>query len=356
MSQSDNKRAASAALNSLKKKWGNDVFSKEDKRDIPSISTGSVMLDDAIGVGGIPEGRLVEIFGPESCGKTSLTTLICAQAQKAKPDEFVAFIDVEHSYNIGYAEQMGLDTSDDKLLFNQPGSAEEALDIVLALAESGACSVIVLDSVAGLQTKSQLEKGIGDATMAEVARIMGQSIPKISKAAARTGTIVLFINQQRSTMAMYGPSETTTGGKTLPYFASLRIKMRKTDVMLDKDIPIGQEVEVKFVKNKVGRPFTQRNVSLLFGQGFDRCAEIVQVAIDQGLVEKRGAWFFFEDSEGEPLKSQGRQGVIDYYRENEEEWNLLYKKLMDNGEQAEDVKDAKDEVEELIEQAPEEKE
>jgi recombination protein RecA len=243
----EQKRLLTNAKTALTKQWKSDSFLSNEIIKIPAISTGSIRLDKLIGIGGLPEGRLVEIFGAESCGKTTELTLVMIEAQKLYPDCMCALVDVENAFNFQYASDMGLDLAGDRFLITQPGSGEEALDTMLGLIKTGLFKVVALDSVGGLMTKSQLEKGIGDATMAEVARVLSQSLKKIVDAAKSTDTLVIFINQQRATMDMYGPKETTMGGKALPYWCSVRLKLRKKDVLKNGETPYGQTIDRKSV-------------------------------------------------------------------------------------------------------------
>ena len=323
----EKKMAIKAMKTALKKDWGKEVFRSTSMEPIASISTGSVKLDESIGIGGLPKGRVIEVFGAESCGKTTLCSLVCAEAQK-DPDALVGFVDVEHAYNPPYAQQLGVDTSESRFYFSQPSSAEEALDLVLKMTETAAFSVIVLDSIGGLMTKAQLEKGIDDNTMAEVARVLGKILMKIVVAAAKTDTIILFVNQQRSSMNMYGPSEVTMGGKALPYFCSVRLKMRKTGVIMDGDTPVGQNVEIKIIKNKVGPPFGVLETDLYFGKGFDQQAELVESAINKGIIVRGGAWYYVNKDTEDQVKFQGKNNVIQYYRDTPEEYEKLLGLLM----------------------------
>lgn len=335
----DKKRALKVALATVRKKYGDECFiDTENRRKIDAISSGSLLLDDAIGIGGLPQGRIVEIYGPESCGKTSLITLVAAEAQRKFPDGYIGIVDIEHAFNPPYAEALGLNVDD--ILFTQPDSAEEALDTMLSLISSGACSVVVLDSVGGLQTKQQLEKGIGEATMSEVARIMSQTLPKIVKAAKRTDTLVIFINQIRATMAMYGKPETTMGGNALKFFASLRLDLRRSDILMNGTVAVGQRIKVKLVKNKVGTPFGIAEVDLYFGKGFDQSVEVVDLAIKAGIIRQGGAWFFLPDE----TKFQGKSKLIEFLNADEEAFNDIRDKLLGDQSEAESGDDTEDVV------------
>ena len=331
----DKARAIKVALATVKKKYGDDCFIDSNARvAMDAISTGSLTLDDAIGIGGLPQGRVVEIYGEESCGKTSLITTTCAEAQKKYPDGYIGIVDIEHAFHVEYAESLGLDV--ENILFTQPDSAEEALDTMLSLISSGACSVVVLDSVGGLQTKQQLEKGIGEATMSEVARIMSQTLPKIVKAAKRTNTLVIFINQIRSTMSMYGSPETTMGGKSLKFFSSVRLNLKRTDVLTNAaSEAIGQKIRFKVVKNKVGRPFSVIESELFFGVGFNQRSEIVDLAIAAGYIRQGGAWFYLPDE----TKFQGKNNLIEYLAADDEAFDGI-KEMVFNPAEPEEVANA----------------
>lgn len=327
MSRADSKRAVRAAMTKLKKKWGDDAFiDPSERRAIPAISTGSPKVDAAIGIGGIPEGRVIEIYGPEACGKTTLTTLIAANAQKKHPEAYVAVIDVEHAFNPPYAEELGLNLSDEQFIFTQPSSGEEAIDTLLSLVESGACSVVILDSVGGLKTKRELEGDVDKETMTEVARLIGRNLQgKIVPACKKTGTSVIFINQERASMNMYGKATTTMGGKSIPYAASVRIEMRMKDIIFDpndKDEPIGQNIAVKIAKCKVGNPFKKCEIALKFGQGFDIQAELVEQCIKAGIIVQGGAWFTYGTE-----RWQGKAKVAAYFKENPAEYDKLLEKF-----------------------------
>jgi len=328
MISKDKERALKVALATVKKKYGDDCFIDANNREvIPSVPTGSLLLDNAIGIGGIPEGRVTEIYGGESSGKTTLITLISVQAQKKYPDSYVGVVDIEHAFNPAYANKLGLNTDD--MIFTQPDSAEEALDTMLSLISSGACSVVVLDSVGGLQTKAQLEKGIGEATMAEVARILSQTMPKIVKAAKRTDTAVIFINQIRSNIGAYTGPDITMGGKALKFFASLRIELKKREVLMQKEVPVGQRIRIRIAKNKVGTPFGVVDSDLYFGHGFDMQAEVIELAIDKGMIVQGGAWYTFGEN-----RFQGKAKVLEFLRADDTEYEKV-KELVFN-EQAED--------------------
>lgn len=324
---SDSKRALTAAINSIKKKYsgayiqvGKDAAVIED---VEPISTGSALIDNVIGIGGLPKGRIVEIYGPESSGKTTLAVLTSVQAQLTDTDGFIGYVDVEHAFHKKYYSQMGLDL--ERLIFSQPDSGEEALETVEGLTKSGACSVVVLDSVAGLMTEAQLNKGLDEDTMSERARLMSKSLKRIVDAAIANNTLVIFINQIRSKMSSYGNPETTMGGKTLPYFASVRLDIRKSDVIMNGKEPVGQSIKVKVIKNKVGPPFGVTETNLFFYRGFDFYNETVTVGIDNGVIEKSGAWYtpLLDGGEYAENRIQGKEGVIEFYKEHDKDFEFL---------------------------------
>jgi len=247
---------------------------------------------------------------------TTLITTICVQAQKLEPDAYVAVVDIEHAFDPIYAKKLGLDL--ENMIFTQPDSAEEALDTMLSLISSSACSVVVLDSVGGLQTKLQLEKGIGEATMAEVARVLSQTMPKIVKATKRTNTVTVFVNQIRDNIGVYKGGTTTMGGKALKFFSSLRIELKRREVLTEGDTPIGQVMRFKIAKNKVGSPFGVFDTNLFFGYGFDMKSEVVDLAIEKGIIKQGGAWFSFGEN-----KFQGKVKVIEFLRTDDSEYEKI---------------------------------
>ena len=323
MADSDKQRALKNYLASSKKKYGdssaNFISAEKIKYDV--ISTGSFRLDNAMEVGGFPRGKIIEIYGDEGSGKTSLCTKVCANAQLAYPDEFIGWVDVEHALNLTYATQLGLDPVN--MVFCQPSAGEQALDEMYNMAASGAFSVIVLDSVGGLATKRQLEKEIGEETIGEVARLLSNNVKKICDAASKTNTLVLFINQLRTNIGSYGSPPTTMGGKTLKFFASARIQVKKKEAIINsfKD-PIGQVQVFDIKKNRFGIPFKQVETEFFFGIGFNKNKELIDVAIDCGLIEKGGAWFY-PYPEDKSIKFQGKDRLIAYFEENENEFPRL---------------------------------
>lgn len=282
------------------------------------------MLDIAIGIGGLPRGRVVEVYGENSSGKTTLFTSVMASAQVEYPDEYVAFIDMEHAFDLKYAESLGLNTSEERLLFFQPNTAEEALDIAMGLLSTAACSVVVIDSVSALQTKAQLEKGIGEATMGQLPKLLSETLPKLTKMANRTSTLLCFVNQTREKVGvMYGNPTTTSGGKALPFYCSVRMEIRRVNVLLNGEEPYGQQVAIKIAKNKVGIPFKKIETNIIFGSGFDADLELVEVAVGSELITRRGAWYFLEREGFEAIRFQGKESIVTRVRDDIEFKTLL---------------------------------
>lgn len=278
------------------------------------ISTGSIGLDRALGIGGLPKGRIIEIYGPESSGKTTLATHVIAEAMKT-PDAYCAIIDVEHAFDTGYARNLGVDL--DRLEISQPDYGEQALDIASRLIGSGEFAVVVVDSVAALVPKSELDGDMGDATMGKQARLMGQAMRKLTPL-LKNGTIVIFINQLRDKIGqMMGNPETTTGGNALKFYASVRLDIRrsiaKDNLIKDKnDGLIGTPVKVKVVKNKVAAPFKVAEFEVLFGEGINKFGEVVDIAIDTDIIKKAGSWFSYDGNN----IGQGRPSVMELLKDN----------------------------------------
>jgi recombination protein RecA len=276
-------------------------------QDISAISTGSVSLDLALGVGGIPRGRVIEIYGPESSGKTTLTLHIVAEAQKG--GGVAAFIDAEHALDVGYARKLGVRTED--LLISQPDTGEQALEICEMLVRSGAIDVIVIDSVAALVPRAELEGEMGDQHMGLQARLMSQALRKLTATISKANCSVIFINQIRMKIGvMFGNPETTTGGNALKFYASQRLDIRRVGALKDGDTVIGNRTRVKVVKNKVAPPFREVEFDILYGQGISREGDLLDLAVENGIVEKSGAWFSYG---GERI-GQGRENARDYLK------------------------------------------
>jgi recombination protein RecA len=339
LSASDKKRALQATMNAHKKTYGAEAFVSHDRtvtKRYDVIPTGSARLDDIIGIGGLPRGRIVEIYGGESSGKTTTVTQIAIQAQKHYPDDHVAIVDVEHAFDPYYAEDQGFDM--DNCALNQPDSGDEALNLVLSLVESGACSVVILDSVAGLVSKRELEKGSGEDTIGEVARLMSQHLKKIKSAASKTNTLVIYINQIRMKIGqMFGNPETTPGGRALPFYASVRLEVKKIEPIMKGDEPLGQVVRYRCVKNKVSRPFRKVDTNMYFYTGFDSVAEVSELAIEKGLISRAGAYYdLFKGTEDE-VRIQGKPAVTEYLRENEDKYERIHTLVFADEMPAEDI-------------------
>ncbi|EAL0241770.1 recombinase RecA [Campylobacter jejuni] len=312
----DNKRKSlDAALKSLDKTFGKGTILRLGDREveqIDSIGTGSVGLDLALGIGGVPKGRIIEIYGPESSGKTTLTLHIIAECQKA--GGVCAFIDAEHALDVKYAKNLGVNTDD--LYVSQPDFGEQALEIVETIARSGAVDLIVVDSVAALTPKAEIEGDMGDQHVGLQARLMSQALRKLTGIVHKMNTTVIFINQIRMKIGAmgYGTPETTTGGNALKFYASVRLDVRKVATLKQNEEPIGNRVKVKVVKNKVAPPFRQAEFDVMFGEGLSREGELIDYGVKLDIVDKSGAWFSYKDKK----LGQGRENSKAFLRENPE--------------------------------------
>jgi len=309
----DNKsKALAAALSQIEKQFGKGSIMKMDDaaiKDIEVVSTGSLGLDLALGVGGLPRGRVVEIYGPESSGKTTLTLQVIAEMQKVGGT--AAFIDAENALDISYAAKLGVKTED--LLISQPDTGEQALEIADMLVRSGAVDVIVIDSVAALTPKAEIEGEMGEPQMGLQARLMSQALRKLTGNIKRTNTLVIFINQIRMKIGvMFGNPETTTGGNALKFYASVRMDIRRIGAIKKGDEVIGSETRVKVVKNKVAPPFRQAEFDILYGEGISREGEVLEIGVNLGVLEKSGAWYIYN---GDRL-GQGKDNSRDFLKEN----------------------------------------
>ncbi len=310
----EKEKAIELAISSIEKAFGKGSIMRlgnEDAlvKDVAAVSTGAVSLDIALGVGGFPRGRIIEIYGPESSGKTTLALHAIAEAQKA--GGICAFIDAEHAVDVGYARRLGVRTDD--LLISQPDTGEQALEIVETLVRSGAIDVLVIDSVAALVPKAELEGEMGDAHMGLQARLMSQALRKLTGTISKSQTIVIFINQIRMKIGvMFGNPETTTGGNALKFYATLRLDIRRIGAIKDGDNVIGNRTRVKVVKNKVAPPFKEVEFDIMYGQGISREGDLLDLAAEENVVEKSGTWFSFE---GERI-GQGREQVKAFLREH----------------------------------------
>ncbi len=287
-------KALAAVLGQIEKQFGTGSIMKlgdNKTMDIETISTGSFSLDIALGAGGLPMGRIVEVYGPESSGKTTLTLEAIASAQKA--GKVCAFIDAEHALDPTYAEKLGVNI--DQLLVSQPDTGEQALEIVDALGRSGAVDVIVVDSVAALTPKAEIEGEMGDSHMGLQARMLSQAMRKITGILKQSNCMCIFINQVRMKIGvMFGNPETTTGGNALKFYASVRLDIRRTGAVKDGDEIIGNETRIKVVKNKIAPPFKQAETQIMFGEGFNRSGEVLDLGVKHGIIGKAGAWFSYE--------------------------------------------------------------
>jgi recombination protein RecA len=305
-------KALAAALSQIEKQYGKGSIMKMDDaaiRDIEVVSTGSLGLDLALGVGGLPRGRVVEIYGPESSGKTTLTLQVIAEMQKAGGT--AAFIDAENALDISYAAKLGVKTED--LLISQPDTGEQALEIADMLVRSGAVDVIVIDSVAALTPKAEIEGEMGEPQMGLQARLMSQALRKLTGNIKRTNTLVIFINQIRMKIGvMFGNPETTTGGNALKFYASVRIDIRRIGSIKKGDEVTGSETRVKVVKNKVAPPFRQAEFDILYGEGISREGEILELGVNHAVLEKSGAWYIY----GGDRLGQGKDNSRDFLKEN----------------------------------------
>ena len=306
-------KAIDLAVSQIERQFGKGAIMRLGEagqlRDIPTIPTGSIGLDIALGVGGVPRGRVVEIYGPESSGKTTLALHILAEAQRQ--GGMVAFVDAEHALDLSYAQKLGVQT--DELLISQPDHGEQALEIAETLVRSGAIDVLVIDSVAALVPRAEIEGEMGDSHMGLQARLMSQALRKLTGTISRSHSVVIFINQIRMKIGvMFGNPETTTGGNALKFYASLRMEIRRTGALKDADSVIGGRTRVKVVKNKLAPPFREAEFDILYGTGISREGELVDIGSDMGVLAKSGAWYSFE---GDRI-GQGRENVKQFLREH----------------------------------------
>lgn len=303
-------KALDAALSQIERAFGKGSIMRlgqQSNIDIEAISTGSLGIDIALGIGGLPKGRIIEIFGPESSGKTTLALSVIAQAQKKGGT--CAFIDAEHALDPSYAKKIGVDI--DNLLISQPDAGEQALEIADTLVRSGAIDVLVVDSVAALVPKAELEGEMGDSHMGLQARLMSQALRKLTATVSRSNTLIIFINQIRMKIGvMFGNPETTTGGNALKFYASVRIDIRRTGSIKDKDDVIGSQTRVKIVKNKVAPPFKVVDFDIMYGEGISKTGELIDLGVKAGIVEKAGAWFSYK---GDKI-GQGRENAKIFLR------------------------------------------
>ena len=327
MDEKERARALTATLGQIEKQFGKGSIlrlgSKEAVQPIATISTGAISIDYALGIGGLPRGRICEIYGPESSGKTTLALQTVAEAQKV--GGVAAFIDVEHALDPGYAKLLGVDI--DNLLVSQPDYAEQALEIVSALVSSGSVDIVVVDSVAALVPKAELEGEMGDSFMGVHARLMSQAMRKLTGSVSKSKTCLIFINQIREKIGvMFGSPETTTGGRALKFYSSVRLDIRRIAAIKDGDVVIGNRTKVKVVKNKLAPPFREAEFDIIYGEGASKVGDLLDLAVAQNIVEKSGSWFSYA---GERI-GQGRDFVKNFLRENPDVFAKLDKQVRDH--------------------------
>ena len=310
----DKSKALDAALSQIERHFGKGSImrlGKRDKVDIDTVPSGSLGLDIALGIGGLPRGRVVEIFGPESSGKTTLALHVIAEAQKR--GGVCAFIDAEHAMDASYARKLGVDI--DNLLISQPDTGEQALEIADTLVRSGAVDVLVIDSVAALVPRAELDGEMGDVQPGSQARLMSQALRKLTSSISRSNTMVVFINQIRMKIGvMYGSPETTTGGHALKFYASVRLDIRRIGVIKERDEVVGNSTRVKVVKNKLAPPFKQVEFDIMYGEGISKMGELVDLGLKAGVVEKSGAWFSYDSQR----LGQGRENAKTFLKQHPE--------------------------------------
>ncbi|MCC7030673.1 MAG: recombinase RecA [Chitinophagaceae bacterium] len=318
-------KALKLTMEKIDKDYGKGSIMKLGDKEVvemDSISTGSLGIDIALGIGGFPRGRIVEIYGPESSGKTTIATHAIAEAQKK--GGICAFIDAEHAFDASYAKKLGVDI--DNLLISQPDYGEQALEIADRLISSGAVDLVVVDSVAALVPKAELEGEMGDSKMGLQARLMSQALRKLTATINRTGCCIIFINQLRDKIGvMFGSPETTTGGNALKFYASVRLDIRRISQIKDGDVAIGNRARVKVVKNKVSPPFRQAEFDIIFGEGISKSGELVDLGADHGIIQKSGSWYSYESNK----LGQGRDAVKQLLLDNPEMAMEIEKKIID---------------------------
>ncbi len=323
----EKQKALDAALSQIERAFGKGSIMKlndsNSQMNVEAISTGSLGLDIGLGIGGLPRGRIIEVYGPESSGKTTLALHVIAEAQKMGGT--CAIVDAEHALDPAYAKKLGVDV--DNLLISQPDAGEQALEITDTLVRSGALDVLVVDSVAALVPRAELEGDMGDSHMGLQARLMSQALRKLTASISRSRTIVIFINQIRMKIGvMFGSPETTTGGNALKFYASVRLDIRRVGSIKNKDEVIGNQTRVKIVKNKLAPPFRQIDFDIMYGEGISKLGELIDLGVKAELIEKAGSWFSYD---GERI-GQGRENVKNYLRDNPEIAQKLEKQIREN--------------------------
>ena len=342
MSISENKeKALESAMTQVERQFGKGAIMKLGDKpvmEVPVISTSSLSLDKALGIGGLPRGRVVEIFGPEASGKTSLALHAVAEAQKN--DGIAAFIDAEHAIDIGYAKRLGVNC--DELLVSQPDTGEQALEIADMLVRSGAIDILVIDSVAALVPRAEIEGEMGDSHMGLQARLMSQALRKLTGTIGKTMTTVIFINQIRMKIGVvFGNPETTTGGNALKFYSSVRLDIRRIGAIKDGQEVVGNRTRVRVVKNKMAPPFTEAEFDISYGEGISKTGDLIDVGVDAGIVDKSGSWYSYQ---GERI-GQGRENVKRFLAENQDMYDDIYQKCR------EALGFVKKEAEEVVEEA-----
>ncbi len=326
MNAAEKQKALDAALSQIEKAFGKGSIMQlgsSAHQEVEAISTGSLGLDIALGIGGLPRGRVVEIYGPESSGKTTLALQVIAEAQKL--GGHCAIIDAEHALDPGYAAKLGCDIS--SLLISQPDAGEQALEIADTLVRSGSLDVLVVDSVAALVPRAELEGEMGDSHMGLQARLMSQALRKLTASISKSRTVVIFINQIRMKIGvMFGNPETTTGGNALKFYASVRLDIRRIGSLKDKDVVVGNQTKVKVVKNKMAPPFRVVEFDIMYGEGISKTGEIIDLGVNANLVEKSGAWYSYK---GERI-GQGREAARKYLKDNPKIAGEIEKKIREN--------------------------
>ena len=323
----DKLKVLNAVMEKIEKDFGKGSIMRmnsQEVNDVPVIPTGSITLDMALGVGGYPKGRVVEIYGPESSGKTTLAIHAIAEAQKA--GGIAAFIDAEHAFDSFYAQKLGVDV--DNLLISQPDNGEQALEIADSLIRSSAIDIIVIDSVAALTPKAEIEGEMGDSKMGLQARLMSQALRKLTSSISKTKTVCIFINQLREKIGvMFGNPETTTGGNALKFYASVRLDIRGSQAIKNGDEVIGKQTKVKVVKNKVAPPFRRAEFDIMFGEGISRAGEIIDLGAELGIIKKSGSWFSYNETKIAQGRDAAKQVILDNPELAEELEGLIFAEL-----------------------------